>query len=74
MSGYHELDIHFDSDPNKYLNSVIGLINFDYFLDINDKRVNEYLDHLVLRMFNVMDSRTHFPIIIESRKNHFFNR
>jgi len=40
----------------------------------NDKRVKDFVDHLVLRLYNDLRMRTHFPVIIETDNNRFFNR
>ena len=53
---------------------MLSFTNFDEVLNMDDIRMTSYLDHLLLRLFNVKDSRTHFPVIIESKKNLFFTK
>lgn len=38
-----------------------------------DKRALDYLDHLILRLFNHQGFRRHFPVILEHNDPLFFN-
>ena len=43
---------------------VLG--NIDPILEINDARVWDLMDHMLLKAFNIQEGRMHFPIILES--------
>jgi len=81
FSGYHRLNHYTDMDPSdaKYKNlihSSLIIENFDSILNnnYNDKRVKDYIDHIILRLYDDLRMRTHFPVIIETNQNRFFNR
>ena len=61
------------------INCLIYIENFDILQPIEgdgviEQRITDFVDHLILRTFDDVRMRTHFPIIIESSNNRYYNR
>ena len=84
LSGYHDLNCYlkdveeklpYDIIFKKYAHFSLVLENFDtVYENITDFRFHNIFDHWFLRFYTDTKCRTHFPMIIESKNSHFFNR
>lgn len=79
-AGYHSLSNYEENSKQKntpnYINSVLvieGYSKLDYYKN-TDHRINNFIDHLILRSINLVNQRTHIPIIFETTDSLYFGK
>jgi hypothetical protein len=60
----------------KICDVVLVFNNSDILLNSykQDKRIHDFWDHLILRLYSEEKRRNHFPVVIESNRSNYYSK